>query len=156
MSTADPPTPDVTAGAPTPALLGASRGAYLGGVRRALVAAGFSDLSPVASQIVAGMGNGGVPLQELARQVGGGADGVRALDSLVANGYLAKDDSGRLGLTDKGRAAAAAVRQGIGSVEDSLRARLGAEGYTALRRGLAVLCDLRDESERGAASSTGA
>lgn len=69
------------------------------------------------------------------------ADGV----VLVERGYLVR--AAEIGLTDRGRAAAAEVRAGVVAVDEELERTISPSGVAALRAGLVALCDIRDRLE---------
>jgi DNA-binding MarR family transcriptional regulator len=140
---------------PIPALLRASRGAYAHTVRRCLAAAGFDDLPGNGPYVLGGMANRGGSAGDLVRQLGVSKQAASQLiDALVLRGYLERsvdpDDRRRIvvGLTERGRAAAAAVRSGVDSVDAQLVDRLKPAELRGLRAGLLALCDIRDELER--------
>ena len=144
-------------------LLAAARAACVGSVRRELAAAGLSDLPPRGPFVVGAMASldaactealTGLHLAPSAQE--------RLLDGLVARGYLAREGSlastDALVLTDRGRAAAAATRDGVAAVEEALVARVGPEAVASMRATLGALVELGDEwqqesGDAGAASS---
>jgi DNA-binding MarR family transcriptional regulator len=142
---------------PMPALLRAARGAYGNAVRRELAAGGFEDLPRNGPYVLGGMANRGIAAGDLVRQLGVSKQAAsQLLDVLVLRGYLARranaDDRRRLDilLTDRGRAAAAAVRAGVESVDEELGRRLEPNGLAGLRGGLAALIEIREEDEERA------
>ena len=144
-----------------PALLRAARGAYGNAVRRELVAAGFEDLPRNGPYVLGGMANRGIAAGDLVRQLGVSKQAASQLvDVLVLRGYLERrenaDDRRKLDilLTDRGRAAAAAVRAGVVSVDEALGRRLSATDMAGLRAGLVALTEIREEDE--ATSRSGA
>ena len=143
MSDTETTTEEVAAGVPTPALLRAARGTYGVGIRREFRDAGIGGMPPEGAHIVGGMGNHGVAIADLTRQLGSASRGERIVAALVENGFLERDGADYQ-LTDKGRRAAAAVRDGVSTVEEKLRAQLTAEQYEGFRRGLVALCDIRE------------
>jgi DNA-binding MarR family transcriptional regulator len=137
-----------------PALLRAARGSYAHAVRRELVAAGCEDLPRNAPFVLGGMVNHHGNPADLVRQLGVSKQAASQLvDVLVARGYLQRQPDpgdGRritLAVTDRGRAAAAAVRAGVQWVDGELSRRLSAEQVAGLRAGLVALCDIRDALE---------
>src|SRR5665213_816565 len=102
-----------------PALLRASRGAYAHAVRTRLGALGFDDMPRNGPYVLGGMANQGGTAGGLVRELGVSKQAASQLiDTLVIRGYLERavnaDDRRRLSieLTERGRAAAAAVRAG--------------------------------------------
>ena len=141
------PVPDV----PTPALLRAARGAYTIGIRRELQKAGCDDVPRNASYILGGIGNRGQSASNLVRQLGISKQAASELvETLVGRDYLKRgdvpDDRRRvdLTLTARGKAAAAAIRSGVETVDQVLRSLLTPEQHDGLRAGLIALCDIRD------------
>jgi DNA-binding MarR family transcriptional regulator len=71
----------------------------------------------------------------------------------VLRGYLDRqvdpDDRRRMtiALTERGRAAAAAVRAGVEEVDGNLALRLSAAQLAGLRAGLEALCAIREDAE---------
>jgi DNA-binding MarR family transcriptional regulator len=74
------------------------------------------------------------------------------IDTLVLRGYLERridpDDRRRMGvrLTERGRAAAAAIQAAIDEIAAQLEARLSPEELRGLRAGLAALAEIREAS----------
>jgi len=136
-----------------PALLRAARGVY-GAVVRAHLGPDFEDLPRNGPYVLGGMVNHGVDADQLVRELGvARTTAAQLLDTLVLRGYLKRRpdeaDPRRTVVdpTERGRAAAAAVRAGVRTVDDRLEQRLGADGVAALRAGLAALCAVGDELE---------
>ena len=142
---------------PLPALLRASRGAYIHAIRRRLLAAGFDDLPQNGPFVLGGMANHGASPGDLVRQLGVTKQATgQLIDTLVARGYLERqsdpDDRRRMlvELTARGRAAAAEVRESVQSVDADLARRIDARELAGLRAGLIALCDIRDAFEEQA------
>jgi DNA-binding MarR family transcriptional regulator len=134
--------------------LRAARGSYGNAVRRELLAAGFEDLPNNGPFVLGGMANRGAPAGDLVRQLGVTKQAASQLvDVLVLRGYLERrenaEDRRRLDilLTGRGRAAAAAVRAGVKSVDEELERRLSAADLAGLRAGLVALIEIREEGE---------
>ena len=133
-----------------PALLRAARGAYGRAIRNRLVEAGFDDVPRNGAFILGGMANHGAPVDGLVRELGGRKPSVMGLlDTLVERGYLATPAAGGLEITDRGRAAAAAVRAAVAAVDADLTARLSPDGVAGLRQGLLALIEIREAMEDG-------
>src|SRR5258707_1026359 len=116
-----------------PALLRAARGAYGNSIRERLEGAGLDDLPRNGAFVLGGMGNHGVSASDLIRQLGVSKQSASQLvDTLVVRAYLERrvnvDDRRRMDLylTDRGRAAAAAVEEGVRSVDEALSGMLSA------------------------------
>jgi DNA-binding MarR family transcriptional regulator len=138
-----------------PALLRAARGAYAIAIRRNLAAAGFDDLPRNGPFVLGGMANGGVSAGDLIRQLGVTKQAASQLiDTLVLRGYLQRrvdsEDRRRMAieLTDRGRAAAAAVRAGVEAVEADLAELLSPAEVAGLRAGLVALIEIRERIEQ--------
>ena len=77
------------------------------------------------------------------------------IDTLVVRGYVERqdnpDDRGRrtIELTDRGRAAATAVRSGVEAVDAELAQLMSPAGLVGLRAGLEALADIRARTEEG-------
>jgi DNA-binding MarR family transcriptional regulator len=146
-----------------PALLRASRGAYGHAIRVRLAAGGFDDLPKNGPYVLGGMANHGGTAGQLIRELGVTKQAASQLiDALVLRGYLERetdpDDRRRMTieLTDRGRAAAAAVHEGVVEVDGELEAMLSPEEFLGLRAGLVALCDIRERFEDAArAAATG-
>lgn len=140
---------------PIPALIRAARGAYARAIRARLAAEGFDDLPRNGSFVLGGIANRGRSLSELVPQLDVTKQAVSQLiDILVVRGYLERsvdaEDRRRMTvtLTERGRAAASAVRAGVDEVDARLAERLSPRGVAALRQGLAALAEIREAAER--------
>jgi DNA-binding MarR family transcriptional regulator len=75
------------------------------------------------------------------------------IDTLVVRGYLERradpEDRRRvmIEVTDRGRAAAAAVRAGVQAVDVELTESISPTEMAGLRAGLVALCDIRERME---------
>ena len=139
---------------PIPALLRAARGAYGNAIRRELAEGGFEDLPRNGPYVLGGMANRGIAAGDLVRQLGVSKQAASQLvDVLVLRGYLERhanaEDRRKLDilLTDRGRAAAAAVRAGVVSVDQELEKRLAPNDLAGFRAGLLALIEIREEGE---------
>ncbi len=149
------PDPRTADGVPIPALLRASRGAYGQAIQRRLVAEGFDDLPRNGPFVLGGLVNQDVQARDLIPQLGVSKQAASQLiDTLVMRGYLEReldaDDRRRMTLrvTERGRAAAAAVRAGVQAVDAELAELISPAELKGLRAGLVALCDIRDRLER--------
>ena len=139
-----------------PALLRAARGPYRDAVVASLAAAGYDDLPRNGAYVIGGIANNGSALGDLVRQLGVSKQAAgQLIDTLVMRGYLDRrpdaDDRRKLTieLTERGRAAAAAVALGVRSVDRDLAARLSPAHQSAMRAGLAALADLSEAPAEG-------
>ncbi len=137
-----------------PALLRSARGSYGQAIRRRLFGAGFDDMPHNGPFVLGGMANHGMTPENLIRALGISKQAASQLiDVLVVRGYLNRsvnpDDRRRmmLELTERGRAAAAAVQDGIRWVDGELTKVLTPEEIHTLRKGLAALSDIRQQEK---------
>jgi DNA-binding MarR family transcriptional regulator len=137
-----------------PALLRAARGSYGGAIRRELAAAGFDDLPRNSAYVLGGAANHGIPVGQLTAEIGMTKQAAsQLLDALVLRGYLERSTDpadGRrmtIQLTERGRAAGTAVRDGVVAVDEELAQRCTPEQIAGLRAGLVALCDIRERME---------
>ncbi|HXW81109.1 MAG TPA: MarR family transcriptional regulator [Acidimicrobiales bacterium] len=147
--------PDGSSGPPDtvviPALLRAARGSYGQAVTVSLHEAGFDDVPRNGPFVLGGMANRGwsasdmVTALEVTKQAAS-----QLIDTLVVRGYLTREvnpeDRRRLtiDLTDRGRAAAGAVRTAVESVDAELAHMISPEEMAGLRVGLAALADIKE------------
>ena len=129
-----------------PALLRAARSTYGRAIRESLQAAGFDDIPRNGAFVISGIARTGAPLADVVKGLGSSKQAVGQLvDTLVARGYLDRavdpDDRRRLTvtLTDRGLAAAQAIRSAVDDVDDVLLADVGAERIAHTRATLAAL-----------------
>jgi len=142
-------------GAPVlPALLRAARGAYSRAIHTQLVAAGFEDLPRNGPFVLGGMANRGGSAADLIRTLGVTKQAASQLvDTLVLRGYLERqvdaDDRRRMviGLTERGRAAAGAVRHGVEAVDAQLARRISPAELAGMRAGLLALAQIADRMQ---------
>lgn len=139
-----------------PALLRHARTTYGAAMRRALEQAGYDDIPRNGLYVIGGLalGAGGVPLGQLIRELRVSKQAAGQLvDALVLRGYLERvvDEGDRrkltVGLTDRGRAAAAAQAAARERIEGDLLAAVGAEDIARTRRTLAALVDIGHRSD---------
>jgi DNA-binding MarR family transcriptional regulator len=145
--------PDASAGrdATIPALLRAARGSYAGAINESLEAAGFGDLPRNGAFVLGGMANHGGLAVEMIRGLGVTKQAASQLiDTLVLRGYLTReinpDDRRRMtiALTDRGYAAAAAIRSGVNRIDAELAQMISPSELNGLRAGLAALGHIKD------------
>ena len=139
---------------PFPALLRAARGAYGHAIRSRLAAAGLDDLPRSGPFILGGMANRGGSAGNLIRELGVTKQAASQLiDTLVLRGYLVReaDASDRrrvtIELTDRGRAAADVVRDGVEAIDAELAQLLSPSELAGFRAGLVALTDIRERLE---------
>jgi DNA-binding MarR family transcriptional regulator len=137
-----------------PALLRAARGSYGNAIRRNLETAGFDDLPRNGAYVLGGMANHGGSAGGLIRELGVSKQAASQLiDTLVVRGYLERrvdaQDRRRMTieLTDRGRAAAAAIRAGVVAVDAELAELISPAELTGLRAGLVALTTIRERLE---------
>lgn len=146
-----------------PALLRAARSSYGNAIRLSLAAAGYDDLPRNGAYVLGGLVNHGGQAQGLVRELRVSKQAASQLvDTLVLRGYLERaenpDDRRRIDVlpTERGRAAAAAIKNGVQSVDAELARMITPEQLAGLRAGLFALADIRDRSdEQIAAGVTG-
>jgi DNA-binding MarR family transcriptional regulator len=137
-----------------PALLRSARATYGRVIRRGLFANGFDDMPHNGPYVLGGMANHGMTPETLIRALGISKQAASQLiDVLVMRGYLNRsvnpDDRRRmtLELTERGKAAAEAVQDGIKWVDTELAKELTREEIHTLRRGLFVISEIREQDE---------
>lgn len=130
------------------------RGAYGLGARRRLAEADITDLPRNGPFILGGMANQGVGLNDLVEELGVTKQAASQLiDTLVTRGFLERQsvpgDRRRISLvlTERGRRAATAVRQGILDVDAHLTAAISHEQLHAMEDGLRALVEVRKQLE---------
>ncbi len=137
-----------------PALLRAARGAYGEAIRARLADGGFEDLPANGPFIIGGAANHGIAIADLVRQLGVSKQAASQLvDTLVLRGYLDRnvDPADRrrmtLELTERGNAAAAAVKAGVDAVDTELARLCSPDEIAGLRAGLVALIKIREDME---------
>jgi len=145
------PGPTVAEDVVFPALLRTARGSYAQAIKANLEAAGFGDLPRNGAFVLGGMGNRGGTAVDMIRGLGVTKQAASQLiDTLVLRGYLTRDvnpqDRRRMtiALTDRGRAAAAAVRFGVESIDAELARMITPSELAGLRAGLEALGHIKD------------
>ena len=141
---------------PIPALLRAARGSYAQAIRAHLAAEGIDDLPRNGPFVLGGMANRGGSASEVIEWLGVTKQAASQLiDTLVLRGFLTREinleDRRRLTieLTDRGRAAAAAVRSGIEAIDAQLAGMLSPAQMEGLRSGLAALGQIKERMHGG-------
>ncbi len=137
-----------------PALLRHARNTYGEAMRRALNEAGYDDIPGNGLYVIGGLGLGGgdLPLGELIRELKISKQAAGQLvDALVLRGYLERtmDPNDRrkltVGLTERGRAAAAVQTEAREAIDAQLLAAVGPDAVALTRRSLAALIDIGRE-----------
>jgi DNA-binding MarR family transcriptional regulator len=137
-----------------PALLRAARGSYGNAIRARLAQAGFEDVPRNGAYVLGGMVNHGGSAGGLVRELGVSKQAASQLiDTLVLRGYLEREADPedrrrvKIAVTERGRAAAAAVRAGVVAIDAELAERISPAELAGLRAGLTALCDIRQRLE---------
>ncbi len=134
-----------------PALLRHARNSYGTAMREALEAAGYDDVPKNGLYVIGGLalGAGDVPLGQLIKDLRISKQAAGQLvDALVLRGYLDRvadsEDRRKLtvGLTERGRAAAATQAAARKKIDAALIARVGQADVAVTRRTLAALIDM--------------
>jgi len=133
-----------------PALLRHARGSYGNAIRLSLAKAGYDDLPRNGAYVLGGIVNHGGQAQGLARELRVSKQAASQLiDTLVLRGYLERsedpDDRRRISIqpTERGRACAAAIREGVLAVDAELASMITPEQLGAMREGLFALIEIR-------------
>jgi DNA-binding MarR family transcriptional regulator len=134
-----------------PELMRAASGSYRQAIGAQLAAGGLDDLPRNGGVLVAYLANGEESIEEMIRGLGVSKQAFSQLvDTLVLRGYVTRDvnteDRRRmtLALADRGSAAAEAISTATKTVDEELSRRLSAAEMAGLRRGLAVLAEMRE------------
>lgn len=142
---------------PLPKLMMDARGSYGDAARRALADAGCEDLPSNAGFVIAGLDVSGPAFTPQAAAVANLRRSKQAasqlIDTLVVRGYLERrtdpEDRRRMSvrLTDRGRAAAAAIQSAVDAIDATLAQRITAAELHGLRAGLAALGQIRAQQD---------
>jgi DNA-binding MarR family transcriptional regulator len=138
------------AGASIPELMRAAGGCYRQATGARLAAGGFEDLPRNGGFLIASLAHGEESIEELIRGLGVSKQAFSQLvDTLVLRGYVTRDINQedrrriRLALADRGRGAAEVILAATEAVDEELSRRISAAEMAGLRRGLAVLAEIR-------------
>jgi DNA-binding MarR family transcriptional regulator len=133
---------------PFGALLRAARQAYAAEIVAALTEAGCDDVPRNGAYVIGAIARGGAPLSLIIQGLGVSKQAAGQLvDTLVVRGYVTRapdpEDRRRLtlALTERGQAAAAAIRSAADDVDAYLERRVGREYVEHTRATLAALVD---------------
>jgi DNA-binding MarR family transcriptional regulator len=137
-----------------PALLRAARGTYAQSIKAHLATAGFDDLPRNGPYVLGGLANHGGSAAQVIDGLGVTKQAASQLiDILVLRGYVEReinpDDHRRMTITvtERGRAAAVAVRAGVDAVDAELRQRISAVELAGLRAGLTALGEIKEQAK---------
>ena len=132
-----------------PALLRAAHRTYGSAIRSSLAEVGCDDVPRDGSFVIGAIARGGSPLGVIIKELGVSKQAAGQLvDTLVLRGYLERspDPADRrrmtVALTERGRLAAAAVREAVRGVDARVIERVGADSLARTRATLAALIDV--------------
>jgi DNA-binding MarR family transcriptional regulator len=140
-----------------PELMRAARGSYAQAIREQLDAEGIDDLPRNGSFVLSYLSRDDEPVvMDMIRGLGVTKQAVsQLLDTLVVRGFITRevdpDDRRRMtiGLTDRGRGAAAAIFEAVTGIDDQLAEMLSPGELAGLRAGLAALGRIKDHWKEG-------
>jgi DNA-binding MarR family transcriptional regulator len=137
-----------------PALLRAAWATYGTAVREALAEAGCDDVPRNGSYVIVAIARTGAPLSQIIKELRVSKQAAGQLvDTLVLRGYLDRSvDSGdrrrlTVALTERGLAAASAMRSAVDRVDADLMARTGPDAVHQARLVLVALHGLGEGAE---------
>jgi DNA-binding MarR family transcriptional regulator len=132
-----------------PPLLGAARRTYTTAIRAALFDAGFDDMPRSGGSVIGRIARQGRKLGDVAAELAVSKQAASQLvDTLVARGYVERspdpDDRRRVtvGLTERGRAAAAEIRRAIEGVDAELATKVDGDDLARTRATLGILAEM--------------
>lgn len=138
---------------PLPALLRAARGSFAHAIRQHLDDAGIHDLPPNGAYILGGL-TMSVHAGQLFREIGlRESTRARLLQSLLERDFVIpgrgapRYEVPDLELTEKGRSAAEAARDGVNAVVEELTTMLSPQELSSFRTGLIALIDIKERAE---------
>jgi DNA-binding MarR family transcriptional regulator len=132
-----------------PELMRVARGSYKRAIDVQLAAGGFEDLPTSSGYLLAYLANDEESIPERIEGLGIKTREFRQLvDTLVLRGYITRhidpaDGKVSLALTERGQAANEATFEGASYVDEELARRLSEAEMAGLRRGLAVLGEIK-------------
>jgi DNA-binding MarR family transcriptional regulator len=137
-----------------PALLRAARGSYAQSITAHLAAAGFDDLPRNGPFVLGGLVTRGGSAARVIEGLGVTKQAASQLiDLLVLRGYVQRainpEDHRRMTITvtERGQAAAAAVRAGVEAVDAELRRLISPAELAGLRSGLTALSTVKERAQ---------
>ncbi len=132
-----------------PELMRVARGSYKRAIDERLAAGGFEDLPNPGGYLLAYLANEEESIPEMIEGLGiRKREFSQLVDVLVLRGYVTRtidsqDGTVSLALTERGRAANEASFEGAGYVDRELERQLTEVELAGLRRGLAVLAEIK-------------
>jgi DNA-binding MarR family transcriptional regulator len=131
-----------------PELMRVARGSYKRAADARLAAGGFEDLPTASGYLLAYLANDEESIAEMIEGLGiKKREFSQLVDTLVLRGYItrsiANDGTVSLALTERGHAAHEASYEGCRHVDEELERRLSEAEMAGLRRGLAVLGEIK-------------
>jgi DNA-binding MarR family transcriptional regulator len=132
-----------------PELMRVARGSYKRAADAQLADGGFEDLPTASGYLLGYLANDEESIPEMIEGLGiKKREFSQLVDTLVLRGYLTrvidpKDGMASVTLTERGRAANEAIYEGCRYVDDELERRLSEAEMAGLRRGLAVLGEIK-------------
>jgi DNA-binding MarR family transcriptional regulator len=132
-----------------PPLLGAARRTYTSAIRAALFGAGFDDVPRRGGSLLGRIARSGHDLRDVAGELAVSKQAASQLvDTLVTRGYVERrpdpDDRRRVtvGLTDRGRAAAAEIRNAVERVDAELATKVSHQDLAGARAVLGAIVEM--------------
>lgn len=145
---------DAAGGVSLPALLRGARGSYAHTITAFLARAGCDDMPQNGPYVLGGMARRQASAADMVHGLGVTRQAASQLiDTLVVRGYLSREvspaDRRRLliTLTDRGCAAAAAIRAAVAQVDEQLSVMISPAELAGLRAGLAALAAIRAKTK---------
>ncbi len=141
------------AGVSFPALLRAARRTYGAAVREALAQAGYHDLPANGPYVLGGIARNAAPMSDIITSLGVSKQAAGQLvDTLVERGYLSRtvDEADRrrltVMLTERGRAAAGAVRSAVDEVDRELAEQVGVDQVVRAKMTLGAIVEIGEHA----------
>lgn len=132
-----------------PPLLGAARRTYTAAIRAALTGAGFDDVPRSGASVLGRIARSGRNLADVAGELAVSKQAASQLvDTLVTRGYVKRtpdpEDRRRVtvGLTERGRAAAAEIRQAVERVDAALATKVSHQDLARARAVLGAIAEM--------------
>lgn len=132
-----------------PELMRLARGSYKRSIDAQYAARGIDDVPHPGGYLLAYLASGEESIPEMIEGLGiRKRQYIEFVDSLVLRSFITRDidpDSGRMtfALTERGRAAAEAIREGTRIVDEDLERKLTTAEMVGLRRGLIALGEIK-------------
>ncbi|HEV3265114.1 MAG TPA: MarR family winged helix-turn-helix transcriptional regulator [Acidimicrobiales bacterium] len=130
-------------------MLAAARRTYTTAIRTALVDAGFDDIPRSGGSLLGRIARSGHELRDVAGELAVSKQAASQLvDTLVTRGYVERrpdpDDRRRVtvGLTDRGRSAAAEIRQAVEGVDAELATKVSHQDLARARTVLGAIVEM--------------